>query len=57
MTEEQPDLKYKPKTKKVTFNCPIQIFENIKDLKEAGYYGSYTDAILTALREKFIKSE
>lgn len=47
------EIKEKPKTKKVTFNCPIQIYKNIENDKLEGHYGSITDAILTALREKF----
>jgi len=45
-----------PKVKKITFNCPIQIFKVIEEKKLNGSYGSITDAILTALREHFIKS-
>ncbi len=44
-----------PKTKKVTFNCPINIYKVIETEKLGGNYGSITDAILTALREKFVK--
>ena len=42
-----------PKTKKITFNCPLKIYELILQGKEDAKYGSITDAILTALRAKF----
>lgn len=42
-----------PKTKKVTFNCPVLIYKQINEDKKEGLYGSITDAILTALRAHF----
>lgn len=49
------EKKKSSQTKKVTFNCPKQIYNIIETEKLEGLYSSITDAILTALREKFMK--
>lgn len=55
MTEYLMEVPKAPqKVKKITFNCPLEIYKRIKEERESGKYNSYTDAVLTALRAKFL---
>ena len=51
MTEQTTDEA--PIIKKITFNCPIELYNTLAIKKREGEYGTITRAILTALREKF----
>lgn len=42
-------------TRKVSFNCPLSIHKAITTKIRSGVYSTQTDAILTALREKFVQ--
>ena len=44
-------------TKKITFNCPSEFFQIIEQLVKTGSFNTYTDVILTALRDTYIKDD
>jgi metal-responsive CopG/Arc/MetJ family transcriptional regulator len=48
-----PVIPEEKKVEKITFNCPVQIFEKIDRGVKEGQFGSKTDAVLTALRSYF----
>jgi len=39
-----------PKIKKITFNCPEQVFKKMDEAMINGHFSSRTDLILTSLR-------
>lgn len=51
MTQVNPNVE--KSVEKITFNCPVFIYDKISKGVSDGKFGSKTDAVLTALRAYF----